>query len=149
MEHDAREPLGALASPGDRIHLVVPASSAYLRTVRLVAADAAVRAGCDVGEVEDFRIAIDELCHLLIAATDHDVHVTMTSFDGHVVGRGAARARSRRARHELDEISRLIVNATADSFTIEVQRDEVVFEVIKRARRPDRADGRRPLASPR
>lgn len=145
MEHDV---LDAFDSPGDRVHLVVPPSSTFLRTVRLVAADAAVRAGCDVGEVEDFRIAIDELSHLLMAATDHDVHITMTTFDGHVVGRGATPTRSRKASHELDEISAMIVAATADHFSIDARRDELVFEVVKRARRPDRT-GRRPIGSPR
>ena len=81
---------------GERVHLVIPPSSRFLRTARLVAADAAERAGCDVEEIEDFRIAVDELCHLLMAATDHSVHLTVTSFDAHVVARGSARARARR-----------------------------------------------------
>jgi hypothetical protein len=42
----------------------------------------------------------------------------------------------------------LIVNATADSFTIEARRDEVVFEVIKRARGPIVPMGRRPSRAP-
>src|SRR5262249_16345456 len=50
----------AYGGKGDRVHLVVPASSRFLRTTRLVAADAAGRAGCDVEEIEDFRIAVDE-----------------------------------------------------------------------------------------
>ena len=53
----------ALAESTDSVHLVVPPSSEYLRTARLVAADAAVRAGLDCEEIEDFRIAVDELCH--------------------------------------------------------------------------------------
>ncbi|HEX5587826.1 MAG TPA: hypothetical protein VFZ17_11005 [Acidimicrobiia bacterium] len=152
MPDDARQPLTALAPVGDRVHLVVPPSSTYLRTVRLVAADAAVRAGCDVSEVEDFRIAIDELCHLLMTATDHDVHVTMTTFEDHVVGRGSARIRSGRAGragHELDAVSALIVKATSDHFAVDPRRDELVFEVTKRARRQERTGDWRPLASPR
>lgn len=149
MAHDARPPLSALAPVGDRVHLVVPPSSTFLRTVRLVAADAAVRAGCDVSEVEDFRIATDELCHLLMTATDHDVHVTMTSFDDHVVGRGSARTRSGRVGHELDSVSARIVKATSDHFAIDARHDELIFEVTKRARRQERADRGRPMASPR
>src|SRR5258707_443468 len=40
---------------GEDVWLTVPPFSEYLRTVRLVAADAAVRAGLDYDEVEDFR----------------------------------------------------------------------------------------------
>src|SRR4051812_8482095 len=102
MDRDVRRPRGALAMQslegqgdgGDRVQLVIPASSRFLRTARLVAADAAGRAGCDVEEIEDFRIAVDELCHLLMTATDHFVHLTVTSFDTHVVARGSVRSRT-------------------------------------------------------
>ena len=59
----------------DDVHLVIPACSEFLRALRLVAADAAVRAGLDCEEVEDFRIAVDELSHAVMAATDHHVRV--------------------------------------------------------------------------
>jgi len=141
MARDARQPMGALVTrgrqlPGDegeRVHLVIPPSSRFLRTVRLVAADAAERAGCDVEEIEDFRIAVDELCHLLMAATDHFVHVTITSFDAHVVARGTTRPRAARAP-ELDEVSAMIVAGTADEFDIVASPGELRFEVAKHAR---------------
>ena len=41
---------------GEDVWLTVPPFSEYLRTVRLVAADAAGRAGLDYDEIEDFRI---------------------------------------------------------------------------------------------
>jgi len=122
------------SSDGERVHLVVPPSSEFLRTVRLVAADAAGRAGCDVEELEDFRIAVDELCHLLMAGTDHFVHLTVTSFDGQVVARGSTRARPG-ATNELDEVSAMIVDATADDFEVVRTPDELAFDVVKHARR--------------
>src|SRR4051812_33008238 len=77
---------------GEDVWLTVPPFSEFLRTVRLVAADAGSRAGLDYDEVEDFRIAVDELCHLLMSSTDHEI---LLSFG--VVGRSAL-ARGRAAR---------------------------------------------------
>ena len=55
----------ALGRGGD-VRLVVPAAPEYLRLVRLTAAGLASRLGFTFDEVEDLRIAVDELCfHLL------------------------------------------------------------------------------------
>ena len=56
---------------GGDVRLVVPASPEYLRLVRLTAAGMASRLGFTFDEVEDLRIAVDELCfHLLGDAGD-------------------------------------------------------------------------------
>ncbi len=139
MDTDARPTLDVLedrADHGDRVHLVVPPTSEFLRTVRLVAADAAVRAGADLDEVEDFRIAIDELCHLLMTATDHFVHLSLTSLGNEVIGHGSARARSGVAPVALDDVSAMIVQATVDAHRIERRGTEVTFDVSKRIQRP-------------
>ena len=88
----------ALAESTDRVHLVVPPSSDYLRTARLVAADAAVRAGLDCDEIEDFRIAVDELCHLVMSATDHFVELWVVSVDNRVIAHGQRPEPPRRRR---------------------------------------------------
>ncbi|HEY7915792.1 MAG TPA: ATP-binding protein [Acidimicrobiales bacterium] len=46
----------------DRIELSLPASAELLVLARLTAATVASRAGFDVEEVEDLRLAVDELC---------------------------------------------------------------------------------------
>lgn len=120
---------------GDRVSLVVPPSSEFLRTVRLVAADAAVRIGCDHDDVEDFRIAIDELCHLLMTSTDHFVHLSVNTFDAHVVANGAARARSVAGEFALEPVSELIVASTTDEHRVEHAGGDVTFVAVKRARR--------------
>ena len=63
------------------MHLVVPPSSEYLRTARLSPPTPALRAGLDCEEIEDFRIAVDELCHLVMSATDHFVELWVVSVD--------------------------------------------------------------------
>ncbi len=78
---------------GEDVWLTVPPFSEYLRTVRLVAADAAVRAGLDLHEVEDFRIAVDELCHLLMSSTDHEISISFGVVGKSAIARGTARRR--------------------------------------------------------
>jgi hypothetical protein len=51
-----------------RVTLVVPANPEYLRLTRLAAADAGSRAGFNYEEIDDLRIGVNELCHVLIGA---------------------------------------------------------------------------------
>lgn len=55
---------------GGDVRLVVPASPEYLRLVRLTAAGMASRLGFTFDEVEDLRIAVDELCFHLLGERD-------------------------------------------------------------------------------
>lgn len=48
------------------IELVLPADTKLVRVARLVASGVATAAGFDVDELEDLRIAVDELCAALI-----------------------------------------------------------------------------------
>jgi len=67
-QRDGRD--DALGTGGD-VRLSVPAAPEYLRLVRLTAAGMASRLGFTFDEVEDLRIAVDELCfHLLGGAAD-------------------------------------------------------------------------------
>ena len=52
----------------ENIELVLPADTRLVRLARLVASGVATAAGFDVEEVEDFRIAVDEMCAALIEA---------------------------------------------------------------------------------
>jgi serine/threonine-protein kinase RsbW len=55
---------------GGDVRLVVPAAPEYLRLVRLTAAGMASRLGFTFDEVEDLRIAVDELCFHLLGEDD-------------------------------------------------------------------------------
>jgi len=57
---------------GGDVRLIVPASAEYLRLVRLTAAGLASRLGFTFDEVEDLRIAVDELCFQLLGDADGD-----------------------------------------------------------------------------
>jgi hypothetical protein len=119
----------------DDVHLVIPAGSEFLRVLRLVAADAANRAGLDCEEVEDFRIAVDELGHAVMAATDHHLHVTFRTNGDTVVARGTARSRGGAVEPPMSELSRAIVAGVTDSFEFGQDKAEVSFVVMKHANR--------------
>ena len=123
-----------LSESSDRVHLVVPPSSEYLRTARLVAADAAVRAGLDCEEIEDFRIAVDELCHLVMSATDHFVDLWVVSIDNRVIAQGRAPSRPGSQPHTPGDLSALILDSTADYYEVETSDGEINFAVVKHAR---------------
>jgi len=119
---------------GEDVWLTVPPFSEYLRTVRLVAADAAVRAGLDYDEVEDFRIAVDELCHLLMSSTDHSISVSFGVVGRCVLARGRTRRRPGSPLATLNELSRTIIDSVSDHHELTEHADEIGFAVMKETR---------------
>ncbi len=120
--------------------LVVPPTSEHLRTIRFVAADAGGRAGFDYEEIEDLRLAVDELASCLMSGTDHHVVVSFCVFDDRIVVRGTTRGRHGSIRHDLPELSSLLVDAITDHWHFEAGADEAWFFMSKESQ-PSRAVG--------
>ena len=59
------------------VRLEVPASPEFLRISRIMAAGVASRVGFTLDEVEDLRIAIDELCFALVGAKGRRGTITL------------------------------------------------------------------------
>jgi serine/threonine-protein kinase RsbW len=87
---------------GDVVEVRVPASAAYVSTLRITAASLAARCELTVDDIEDLRLAVDEACSLLLphAASDSaldarfelayarlEVQASVTSVDGAHVDR--------------------------------------------------------------
>jgi hypothetical protein len=123
----------------DEVCLLVPPRSWHLRAVRLVAAEAGGRAGLDVSELDDLRIAVDELCHALMAATDQRLLLRLLVTDGSVVVRGSAPRRADAASPLLPNVSELIVDAVTNHYSLDEDGNRLSFVLIKRAGRPVRA----------
>jgi hypothetical protein len=115
---------------GDELFLVVPPYSRYLRAVRLVAADTAARAGLDCEETEDFRLAVDELCHTLMSATDHPLLLTFVHTPTGVVARGVGWGRNG-ARPEISELSATLVGTLTDGYELDRVGGELEFVVTR------------------
>src|SRR5437879_5978718 len=65
-----------MTSSGE-VRLAVPAAPEYLRLARLTAAGLASRLGFSYDEVEDLRIAIDELCFVLVGSRGRPGLITL------------------------------------------------------------------------
>ena len=117
---------------GEDVWLTVPPFTQYLRTVRLVAADTAVRAGFDCHEVEDFRIAVDELCHVLMTSTDHEISISFGLVGECALARGRAPRRAGTFLPPLGDLARAIIDSVAHSYEMIEIDDEVGFWVMKR-----------------
>jgi len=52
------------------IHLTIPAEPDFLRLARLTAADVGSRVGLTFEEIDDLRIAVDELCFAVVDGLD-------------------------------------------------------------------------------
>jgi anti-sigma regulatory factor (Ser/Thr protein kinase) len=50
----------------DTVHLVMPASPEFVRLARVTASGLASRLGFSIDELDDLRLAVDELCHTLV-----------------------------------------------------------------------------------
>ncbi|HEX7522043.1 MAG TPA: hypothetical protein VF441_08320 [Acidimicrobiia bacterium] len=114
------------------LRLMVPATAEHLRTVRLVAADAAERAGFDFEETADLRIAVDELTHVLMQVTDDPLLLGYTVCGSDVKVRGSAMQRAGGTGHSLSWWSQLILGRVTDSFELLDRDREVIFELTKR-----------------
>lgn len=124
-----------MSDDGTVISLSIPATPEFLRLARLAAADVASRAGFAYDDIEDLRIGVDELCHLLMAPGSETEHVRLTftlAPDGVTVeGHGPPGA----SHHAVvqSELSRTIVGAVADEHEIVQDGDVMRFRLLKRA----------------
>lgn len=110
------------------VELSIPALPEMLSLPRLTAAAVAARAGFDVEEVEDIRLAIEELClaafggqgggrlHLRFALLPRAVHIDCT-FDPDKHGTGPDNTRSEIAA----SLSEQLLEALVDEHGVEVE----------------------------
>jgi hypothetical protein len=123
---------------GSALEVDVPLDRRSLRPVRLVALDAASRAGLSVDAASELQAAIDELCVAIVdlAVAVHQpgrLVVRLRIRPGEVHARGVARVDPDRRRLVLGRLARSILEATVDSFGIVDEHGFVCFEVRKRA----------------
>jgi Histidine kinase-like ATPase domain len=119
------------------LRLQVPPTVDHLRTVRLVAADAADRAGFDCDETDDLRIAVDEVCHAVVKSTEAPIIVGFSVEPGVVEVRGRAGRHGALPPPELSPLSHLIVESVSDDVELVDGSSEIRFVLVKRAANPD------------
>jgi serine/threonine-protein kinase RsbW len=124
------------AGPADRIELSLPSDSRYMRLARLMASGVATSCGLPLEEVEDFRIAVDELCATLIEMGDGEAVRLAFQLKGDslvVVGTTAASAQEVIDDDRLN-LSRQILDVVTDGHGLERADGVLAFTARKRLR---------------
>jgi serine/threonine-protein kinase RsbW len=118
-----------------RMAVEVPALPEFLYLVRLNTSGVASRAGFSYEEIEDLRLAIDELCFALIGAEGRDGTVRLVFQAGpsglEIVGSGHFEGPSP-AAPELSEWSEQILDALVDEYAVAVDDQGPRFRLVKR-----------------
>ena len=118
----------------EQVTVRIPASPEYIGVVRLVAAGLATRLQFTIDEIEDLKIAVDELCAYLTGSQgrDGDLQITFRISDNKIAIRGEGRlSPGQRVRTELTDFSRMILDTVVDSATLQQADGSPVFELSK------------------
>jgi len=118
----------------DAVSLHVPGRPEYLRLVRLAAADSGTRADLSIEEVEDLRIAVDELAYALMGeeATGGMLTLRYATTKGQVEIHGSCATHG--APLIVSELSRSIIGAVVDEYEVAEVDGLRRFRLLKRSR---------------
>lgn len=118
----------------EKVRVRIPASPVYLRVVRLVVADLASRLGFTIDEIEDLKIAVDELLAYLTGSQGREgeleIEFTVDEQRIFISGRGHFLPGSR-VRTELTDFSRTILNTVTDTAKLEQLDGVPTFQLVK------------------
>jgi anti-sigma regulatory factor (Ser/Thr protein kinase) len=117
----------------DEVRLQVPASPEFLRLARVTAAGLAGRLGFNYDEVEDLRLAIDELCFGLTGPSPRPGTVELRYvLDGDtLVVEGRGHFADDAAPAQLTELSQVILSALVDEHRLGAGPDGPTFWMVK------------------
>ena len=111
------------------VRLGVPGALDYVRVVRLTAAAVATSLGLDVEDIDDLRVAVDELASAMIqAGTGGQASFTFSSLGGAFVVEGTSAAEN---TPRLDEVARQILAAVVDDFDTSASAGFAHFRAVK------------------
>ena len=116
----------------DVVRLSVPATLEYVRIVRLAASGMASRHGYDIDEIENLRVAVDELASMVVdAATDGDLSVSFSIVDGdfRIEGRAPVPDGTTLA---VDTLTGSILNAVCDKYELNAADGTAQFVCLRR-----------------
>jgi hypothetical protein len=120
----------------DEVRLIVPALPEYLRLARVTAAGLAGRLGFNYDEVEDLRLAIDELCFGLTGPTGRSGTVELRYIlrDDGLVVEGQGHFVDDITPVGLTELSEVILTALVDEHSLDSGPDGPRFRLFKQHR---------------
>lgn len=127
-----------ISAPPAEIVLVLPGDAQHLRLARLMAAGVAAPAGLGIDDVDDLRIAVDELCTTLLeAGGDGPLTLTFAYEEGQVTVSGTVAAQHRVAADDRRQmLSKEILAVVADEHELRADGDHLTFRLVKRVEPP-------------
>ena len=118
----------------DTVRITIPASPQFLQVVRLVATGLAARLRFTIDEIEDLKIAVDELVAYLTGTQgrEGEIEITFHVGDDRLEISGVGRFPSAtKVPTELSEFSRMILDTVVDDASL-VQADGTpAFTLVK------------------
>ncbi len=129
---------------GDAVDLSLPVQSDLIILARLTAATVASRAGFDVEEVDDLRLAVDELCVLVIdGAGTGRLNLRFITSDGGIevicsLDESGAAQEGNEDDHGERDLSARILEALADEHGVALEQDRRSGWLRKRSARHER-----------
>ncbi len=116
----------------EAVRLSVPAALEYVRIVRLTGSGVASRLGFDIEEIENLRVALDELASMVIdAASGGELEMTFSTTDTElqVSGRAPITAGVEVA---VESLTAQILKAVIDDYDLRVEAGHVCFSCVTR-----------------
>ena len=118
----------------DTVSIKIPASPQYLGVLRLVAAGLAARLKFTLEDIEDLKIAVDELSAYLTGSQGRDgeleVRFTVIGDRIEIEGRAALEP-GHKVRTDLTEFSQMILDTVADSASLQQLDGTPTFNLVK------------------
>ena len=119
------------------VRLEVPAAPEFLRISRIMAAGVASRVGFTLDEVEDLRIAIDEVCFSMVGAHGREGTITLRYLldSDELVVEGTGRFSDGLGTEPLvSALSNQILAAVVDECELSAGEEGPQFRLVKRHR---------------
>jgi serine/threonine-protein kinase RsbW len=118
----------------DEVRLAVPAMPEFLRLARVTAAGLASRLGFSFDQVEDLRLAIDELCFGLTGADGRagTVEVRFVLREGTLEVEGEGHFDQAHSHPVRSELSTVILDALVDEHALVAGEGGPRFRLVKR-----------------
>jgi serine/threonine-protein kinase RsbW len=117
----------------DEVRLAVPAKPEFLGLARVTAAGLASRLGFTFDQVEDLRLAIDEMCFSLTGSKGRDgvLEIRFALSPGGLVVEGAGKFTAPPPVH-LSELSEVILDALVDEHSLGDGAEGPHFSLVKK-----------------
>jgi anti-sigma regulatory factor (Ser/Thr protein kinase) len=117
------------------VSLTIPARPEFLRLARLAAADVGARSGLSYDDIDDLKIAVDELCFAVMGDDGGPgdraaaLSIRFTTIDDAIEIEGSCDGRATPA---LNDLSRAIVTAVVEDYELDGTGAEARFRMVKR-----------------